>query len=142
MDNRLSYIGAAEIYELDKLKETKMAKRIKAKTKHLRGKAWHAAREAKASQKQVNKLLASTPPWADQKAEPPSTEAAPRIWFKIWELKEPGLYVASTSEGLVAIRAIFSDDGVQKTTDIVDAVTRSKLHGAIVAQSAFQKIKE
>lgn len=129
--------------ELTKLtKELNMTKRIKAKKGHLRGAAWHAAREAKASwkvQKQADKLVASL---SEPEPVNQAGQSLPRVWFKIWELKEPGLYVASTSEGLVVVRAIFSDDGVQKTTDIVDAVTRSKLHGAVVAQSAFQKIKE
>ena len=125
--------------ELIKLtKELNMTKRIKAKKGHLRGAAWHAAREAKASQKQVDKL----PPWADQKAEPPSTEIASPTWVSLSDAK-PGLNVMKGifNGELHVVRVHKTDRGVDVIAQVFTP-DKSQVHVLIAEQAQFQKIKE
>lgn len=92
---------------------------------------------------EVNYVLKMSPEMeAKQETVNQEAPATPRVWFKIWELTEPGLYVASTGDGLLVVHARFINDGTNKYVDILNPAKNEKHCSALANSSVFQKIKE
>ena len=119
--------------ELIKLtKELNMGKRIKAKTGHLRGAAWHAAREG-------NKIVMTNVKDLQDDAAKAQQEAVaivPPTWQSLNDIGQAGRYVMRTDGNYEVVRVARMDRGNGFYNQVENT------HYVVANYSQFQKIKD
>ena len=132
----------------------KNSKRIRAKTAHLRGAAWHAARKGK--QIEARWAVGAQGPQGPQGVQGPQgiqgstgiqgdegAQASPPTWLSLGDLTKAGLYVMKDVFNQMTVTRVHRvDRGVDVLAIVYMANCGGEVHSSIVGESQFQKIKE